>query len=100
MTPRTLEKRVNALTESITYQGFNYTRRGTLEADKMILATMLTFRIGIRHNRLKANEVESLVKKEIALEPPHQSDSLKFIPESAWAAVKGLESIKTFEHLI
>jgi dynein heavy chain len=25
---------------------------------------------------------------------------LKFIPEAAWAAVKGLESIKLFEHLI
>jgi dynein heavy chain len=100
MTPRTLEKRVNALTESITYQGFNYTRRGTLEADKMILATMLCFRIGVRHARIDAKEVESLVRKEVALEPPHQPDSLKFIPESAWAAVKGLESIKTFEHLI
>jgi len=100
MTPRTLEKRVNALTESITYQGFNYTRRGTLEADKMILATMLCFRIGVRHARIDAREVESLVRKEVALEPPHQPDSLKFIPESAWAAVKGLESIKTFEHLI
>jgi len=50
MTPRTLEKRVQALTESITFQGFNYTRRGTLESDKMILATMLCFRIGVRHN--------------------------------------------------
>lgn len=39
-------------------------------------------------------------KKEVALEPPHQQDSLKFIPESNWAAVKGLDSIKVFEHLI
>jgi dynein heavy chain len=41
-----------------------------------------------------------LIKKEIALEVPHQAESLKFIPETAWAAVKGLESIKIFEHLI
>jgi hypothetical protein len=41
-----------------------------------------------------------LIKKEIALEVPHQAESLKFIPESAWAAVKGLENIKIFEHLI
>jgi dynein heavy chain len=48
MTPRTLAKRVDALTESITYQGFNYTRRGTLEAHKLIIATMLCFRIMVR----------------------------------------------------
>jgi len=45
MTPEQLKERVNALTESITYQGYNYTRRGTLEVDKMIIATMLCFRI-------------------------------------------------------
>lgn len=48
MTPRTLAKRVDALTESITYQGFNYTRRGTFEAHKLIISTMLCFRIMIR----------------------------------------------------
>jgi dynein heavy chain len=53
-----------------------------------------------RHNRVDQAEVDALVKKEIALEPPHQAESLKFIPESMWGAVKGLESIKTFEHLI
>lgn len=41
-----------------------------------------------------------MIKKEVAIDPPHQADSLKFIPESAWASVKGLESIKTFENLV
>jgi dynein heavy chain len=100
MTPRTLAKRVDALTDSITYQGFNYTRRGTLQKHKLIIATMLTFKIMTRHNKINEDEVEALIKKEVALEPPHQEESLKFIPESSWAAVKGLESIKVFEHLI
>jgi len=100
MTPRTLAKRVDALTESITYQGFNYCRRGTLESHKLIIATMLCFRIMIRKQLIAQEEVDSLVKKEVALEPPTQSESLKFIPESIWPAVKGLESVKTFEHLI
>jgi len=91
MTPRTLSKRVDALTESITFQGFNYTRRGTLEAHKLIISTMLCFRIMIRKNLLNQDEVDSLIKKEVALEPPHQAESLKFIPESVWGAVKGLE---------
>lgn len=45
MTPKTLTKRVEDLTESITYQAFNYTRRGTFEQHKLTLATMLTFKI-------------------------------------------------------
>jgi len=61
---------------------------------------MLTFKILTRSGRLDPKEVDHLVKKEVALEPPHQSESLKFIPEAFWAAVKGLENIKTFEHLI
>jgi dynein heavy chain len=48
MTPRTLQKRVNDLIESITYCGFNFTRRGSLEDDKLIISTMLTFKILIR----------------------------------------------------
>lgn len=100
MTPRTLGKRVDALTQSITYQGFNYTRRGSLEKHKLIIATMLTFKIMTRHNLIAQEEVDALIKKEVALEPPHQEESLKFIPEAAWAAVKGLENIKVFEHLI
>ena len=100
MTPKTLEKRVANLTDSITYQGFNYTRRGTFEQHKLIISTMLTFRILIRQGRLNPNEVNSLVKKEVASEIPHQPETLKFIPETAWAAVKGLENIKIFENLI
>jgi len=100
MTPRTLQKRVQALTDSITYQGFNYTRRGTLEKHKLIIATMLTFKIMTRHNLINQDEVDALIKKEIALDPPHQEESLRFIPETAWAAVKGLETIKVFEHLL
>lgn len=52
MTPKTLEKRVQDLTESITYQVFNYTRRGTFEQHKLTLATMLTFRILARSGKL------------------------------------------------
>lgn len=100
MTPKTLAKRVDDLTESITYQAFNYTRRGTFEQHKLTLSTMLTFKILSRNGRLNQGEIDHLVKKEIALEPPHQQESLKFIPEAFWGAVKGLENIKVFEHLI
>lgn len=41
-----------------------------------------------------------MVKKEVHMDPPNQIEALKFIPEASWGAVKGLESIKTFEHII
>jgi dynein heavy chain len=90
MTPRTLKKRVEALCESIMYQGFNYTRRGLLEKDKLLVASLLCFRIMIKKGIIIESEVNALIKKEVAMDLPHQIDSLKFIPEAAWAAIAGL----------
>jgi len=52
MTPRTLQKRVDALTDSITLEAFKYTRRGTFERHKLLVATMLCLRIQIRKKLL------------------------------------------------
>lgn len=92
MSPEQLKARVEALTESITFQGYNYTRRGTLEQDKMIIATMLCFRILTRQGKIPEAEYSALVKKEIPLEMPNLPESLRWLPESVWAACKGLES--------
>lgn len=100
MTPRTLKARVEELISSITYQGFNYIRRGTFERHKLIIATMLCFRINIRKGLILEKEVAALVKKEISLDAGNQPESLKFIMESAWPAVKGLEQVKLFESLV
>jgi len=58
MTPRTLKKRVEALTDSITFQAFSYTRRGTFERHKLLVATMLCLRIQMRKGALKEDEVD------------------------------------------
>lgn len=100
LTPRSLANRVNQIVEQITFEGFSYTRRGTREAHKLTIATMLTFRINIDKQEINEKEVDILINKPVALEPPKQSDALGFIPEIAWAACKGLESIKLFETLL
>lgn len=100
ITPRSLKLRVEKLTDAITFECFNYVRAGALDRHKLIIATMLCFRICIKKNIIAAKEVESLIKKEVSTDEKHQSESLKFIPESAWGAVRGLESIKVFENLI
>ena len=61
---------------------------------------MLCLRILVRKKKIDEIEVMALVKKEVALEVPNQVESLRFIPESAWAAVKGLENVKIFGNLI
>jgi dynein heavy chain len=61
---------------------------------------MLTFKILIRQGKINQNEYDALIKKELAADPPHQAESLKFLPETAWAAVKGLENLKIYENLI
>ena len=100
LTPRSLNKRVEALIDSITFEGFNYTRRGLLERHKLLIATMLCLRILIRKKKIDEVEVMALIKKEVAIDVPNQAESLKFIPEAVWPAVKGLESIKLFANLI
>ena len=101
MTPRTLAKRVEMILESITFEGFSYTRRGTFEDHKIVVATMLTLRINVRKGLIKQDEVTALIKKEVALDPPPMSDQLaKFIPEAIWPAIIGLQSVKLFENLV
>jgi len=62
LSPRTLAKRVDALIESITFQAFNYTRRGTFEVHKLCVATMLCFKILVKKGMIQQNEVDSLIK--------------------------------------
>ena len=100
MTPRTLKARVEELINSITYQSFNYVRRGTFERHKLLIATMMCFRINIRKKLIPEKEVQALIKKEVVLEAGVQPESLKFIMESSWGAVKGLEQVKVFESLV
>ena len=90
MTPRTLKKRVDAITESITYQGYNYTRRGTFEKHKLLIATMLCLRIQVRKGVLAQDEVDALIAKDPALDVPNQPDSLKIINEVLWPGIVGL----------
>lgn len=70
MSPKTLALRVDSLTDEITYQGFNYTRRGTFERHKLLLASLLCFRIQIRKGLLDAAEVDALINNSVALDVP------------------------------
>lgn len=70
-----------------------------MEQHKLLVASLLCFRLLIKKGTIDEAEVMALIKKEVSDEPPPQSESLKFIPESAWAAIKGLETVKKFKNI-
>lgn len=48
---------------------------------------MLTLRINLRKKLINEDEVSALIKKEVALEPDAQPNSLMFMAETVWACV-------------
>ena len=74
-TPEQLQARLDYLMENITYQVFNFSRRGLFDRHKLILATQLTFKVLGRAGKLKEAfyhaaslsaeaELQSLAKRE------------------------------------
>lgn len=89
--PRSLKKRVADLTESITFQSFTYTRRGLFEKHKLIVATMLCFRILVKSGAVDPGEYVTLIQAMPSLEPGHKPDSLNFLTDFQWAVTKNLD---------
>lgn len=69
MSPRSLAKRVDQLIESITYTSFTYTRRGLFERHKVIVTSMLTFRILIKKGIVPENEIDHLIMGKVDPNP-------------------------------
>jgi len=89
------------LIDSITFEGFNYTRRGTFEQHKLLIATMLCFRILVRKKEIIQADVNSLIKREVNLDKIAQSPQLKFFSESVWNGITGLDkNVSTFGLLV
>lgn len=100
LTPRTLKVRVMALIDQITFEAFDYTRRGTFEKHKLIIATMLTLRINLRKRLILEDEVAALIKKDIPIDYDPQPTSLvSWMAETVWAAVQGLKKVPIFKEL-
>ena len=59
--PASFKARLDYLIENITYEVFNYARRGLFEKHKLIVATMLVLRVMQRKNDAPADQVEYLI---------------------------------------
>jgi dynein heavy chain len=91
LTPRSLKKRIDELIDSISYCGFHFTRRGLFERHKLIVSSLLTFRILEREGELNAQEIEQLIIAKGDPNPPPLPEPLKsFLTDIIWSNVKGL----------
>ena len=100
LTPRSLKKRVNELTESITYCSFSFVRRGLFERHKLIFAAMLCFKIMISTKELRPEDYQNFVitKKAAQVNYP-ESESIRYVNEAQYKECKGLEYIDKFTGL-
>ena len=93
LSPRSLNKRIIKLTDTITRFAYNYIRKGLFERHKLIVASMLCFRIMIRDGQLLANEVNHLIVPQPPIQRYPIPDSFKgFITDAIWDAIVSLEA--------
>lgn len=93
LTGKELVDRVHLLSGIVTEFGFNYTRRGLLDADKLTVATMLAMRILVLTKQITHDEVDLLIRA-----PPDPSakplpEAMKtWLTEAIWSQLQMLES--------
>ena len=91
---------MNELIESLTYTAYQYTRRGLFERHKLIVATMLTFRIQLRAEKLSTAEIDHLIIGRVESNPTPMPEPLKsFLSDGIWAACQGLHHFPAFVNL-
>eukprot|EP00397_Hematodinium_sp_SG-2012_P000164 GEMP01000164.1.p1 GENE.GEMP01000164.1~~GEMP01000164.1.p1 ORF type:complete len:2602 (+),score=544.41 GEMP01000164.1:57-7808(+) len=98
LTGKELVQRVNLLTSLCTLFVFNYTRRGLLDADKLIVASMLTFRVMVRQKSILEEEVDTLIRAPPDTNSsPMPENARSWLTEVIWAQLKTLENFPVFK---
>merc|ERR1719353_1071857 len=99
LTGKDLKNRVDLLSKVITLFVWLYIARGLFSTHKLIVASMLTFRILVRSGALDAGEVNTLYMCPPDPAPPPMPENCKsWVLESQWGMQKTLESISVFKN--
>merc|ERR1719299_274974 len=99
LTGKDLKNRVDLLSKVITIFVWLYIARGLFSTHKLIVASMLAFRILVRSGALDAGEVNTLYICPPDPAPPPMPENCKsWILESQWGMLKTLESIPVFKN--
>jgi hypothetical protein len=90
-----LDERLIYLVDNITFEVFNYSRRGLFDRHKLILATQLTIKVLSREGKLKDSEVAFLLSGPglKANSPPMTTQVALYISEAQWSGVFALVAI-------
>lgn len=101
MSPRTLAKRVKAITESLTFESWDYIRQGLFEKHKTIVVTMLATRMLVRSGELIQEEVSHLVKGKLDDNPGNIPEKIKSFMKNpvTWSQIKALTYIPEFNEI-
>ena len=91
-----VNQRVENLTDSITYQVFQYTSRGLFECDKLIFAVQMTMQILLMTKEINGNELDFLLRFPTA---PNITSPVDFISNIGWGAIKVLSTMDEFRNL-
>ena len=91
-----VEKRVGNLTESITFQVFQYTTRGLFECDKLIFTAQMAFQILLMKEEINQQELDFLLRFPTQ---PNASSPVDFIANAGWGSIKVLSSMEEFRNL-
>lgn len=99
LSPRSLKARVEELRQSITYQSFLYTRRGLFEIHKLLVGTMLCFRVLVKDKGIDEGEYAVFINGKPVSDPGKLPENLNFLNEPQWAMIKSIESLSVFQGL-
>lgn len=86
-----LERRINDLTESITLSAWDYLRRGLFDKHKVVIISILCFRIKVKKGLIPMDQYNCLISNKIAEPGVPQPQQLKFMQEINWLMIRGLE---------
>ncbi|KAL7490113.1 hypothetical protein ACHAW6_015825 [Cyclotella cf. meneghiniana] len=93
----TVAARCDVLCRNITLSIFNYISRGLFEADKLTVATLLTFKILVNDDKIEQDEVDFLINGGSCVDPGNMGPLHDWMPDVIWAKVKALECMPRFK---
>jgi len=95
-----LTERMKDLIASITYQVFNFTRRGLFDMHKLIFCSSIAFKVLMRINQLDPEEVAFITFGKKSLNPPPlHPEMASWCAEAAWAGAHACQDLKPLEKL-
>ena len=88
------------LIASITYQVFNFTRRGLFDMHKLLFTASIAFKVLQRINMLEPEEVSFITLGRKSLNPPPlHPEMATWCSEAAWAGAHACQELKPLEKL-